>query len=258
MLYAGGKRHDHWRKGSSVPDMSRPETRLWFYYRARRYIDCGIEAIHFGQVMIMDDEDPGRRHWLDMLGRVRAYARAKARRRFVLCDAHTHGEVEDGRLLFDFHSFPMRIREVKGRPQEAMLTAEGAGDIFGRSKGGVSPSGWSCRSAPYLVEFDNYGYSGRGGESVGGIWVWGYDEISWFAHQPEAYRNKWLRYAHDWVKRNAPGGHLQMPTRRIIAAPVDGNVWMFRANTRGPACPKGFNLEETIRDIWRRDLANVR
>ncbi|MHC4252750.1 MAG: exo-alpha-sialidase, partial [Planctomycetota bacterium] len=253
MLYADGKRHDHWRKGASVPDMSRPETRLWFYYRARRYIDCGIEAIHFGQVMIMDDNDPGHRHWLDMLGRVRAYARRKARRRFVLCDAHTHGEVEDGRLLFDFHSFPMRIREVKGKPQEAHLTAEGAGDIFGRSKGGVTPSGWSCRSAPYLAEFDNYGYSGRGGESVGGIWVWGYDEISWFAHQSEAFRNRWLRYARGWVKEHAPGGHLQMPTRRILAAPVGGNVWMFQGNTRSEACPNGFGVEETIRDIWRRD-----
>ncbi|MHC5057161.1 MAG: sialidase family protein [Planctomycetota bacterium] len=250
MLYPDGRRHDHWRKGSSVPDMSRRETRLWFYYRARRYIDCGIEAIHFGQVMIMDDNDPGHRHWLDMLGRVRAYAKRKARRRFVLCDAHTHGEVEDGRLLFDFHSFPMRIREAKGKPQVAYLTAEGAGDIFGRSKGGFAPSGWRCESAPYLVEFDNYGYSGRGGESVGGIWVWGYDEISWFAHQPEGYRNRWLRYAHGWVKEHAPGGHLQMPTRRILAAPVDGNVWMFQGNTRSEACPNGFSVEDTIRDIW--------
>ena len=63
MLYNSGRQHDRWRPGASVPDMSKPETQLWFYYRARRYLDCGIEAIHFGQVMIMDDADPGHRHW---------------------------------------------------------------------------------------------------------------------------------------------------------------------------------------------------
>jgi hypothetical protein len=49
-----------------------------------------------------------------------------------------------------------------------------------------------------------------------------------------------------------------MPTRRMLAAPVRGNVQMFQANTRGPACPDGFGVEETIRDIWRRDAEGGR
>ena len=32
-----------------VPDVSRPETKLWFYFLAASYIDLGFEAIHFGQ-----------------------------------------------------------------------------------------------------------------------------------------------------------------------------------------------------------------
>jgi hypothetical protein len=233
--------------------MSKLETRLWFYYRGKRYVDCGIEAIHFGQVMIMDDADPGHRHWIDMLSRVRAYARKNARRHLVLCDAHTHGEVEEGNLLFDFHSFPLRIAEVKGKPQEAVLSSAHLDNIFGRSKGGVTPSGWSCESLPYLVEFDNWGYSGKGGQSVGGIWVWGYDEMSWFAHQDAAYRDQWLRYAFRWVKEQDANGHLQMPTRRVLAAPVrDGNRRMYCANMKSDACPGGFNVEKTIKDIWRR------
>jgi len=251
MLFDKGTFHNHGGKDSSVPDMSKLETRLWFYYRARRYIDCGMEAIHFGQVKLMDNADPGHRHWIDMLTRVRSYGRKKARRHMVLCDAHTHGEVEDGKLLFDFHSYPMRIREGKGKPMEAVLAAAKPGDIFTRSKGGVTPSGWSCKSLPYLVEFDNYGYSGKGGQSVGGIWVWGYDEISWYAHQNEKYRESWLRYAYNWVKTKDSNGHLQMPCRRILHASVN-NMWMFKGNTRSEACPTGFNVENTIKDIWKK------
>ncbi len=253
MLYDNHRWYDHWRQGASVPDMSKLETRLWFYYRARRYIDCSIEAIHFGQVMIMDDADPGHRHWIDLLRRIRRYAKKHARRHLVLCDAHTHGEVEEGKLLFDFHSFPLRIMEIRERPQEAMLSIDHLDNIFGRSQGGITPSGWSCTSLPYLVEFDNWGYSGKGGQSIGDIWVWGYDEISWFAHQDEEYRNNWLRYAFEWVKEHDTCGHLQMPTRRILAAPTKGNVRMYCANTRSAACPTGFNVEKTIKEIWREE-----
>ncbi|MBI1373988.1 MAG: hypothetical protein GC159_14795 [Phycisphaera sp.] len=251
MLYRDGHGRNKWRGGASVPDMSQLETRLWFYYRARRYIDAGCEAIHFGQVMIMDDADPGHRHWLDLLGRVRAYAHEHARRHLVLCDAHTHGEVEGGKLLFDFHSFPMRLREVAGEPMHTTLAKDQTGDIFGRSSGGVTPSGWSCDALPYLVELDNYGYSGRGGQHVGGIWVWGYDEISWFAHLDAASRDDWLRYAYGWIAANAPNGHLQMPTRRMLAAPTKGGTRMYQANARSAACPRGFGVEATIRAIWR-------
>jgi hypothetical protein len=253
MLYRNGRWAGHWGKRGSVPDMSRLETRLWFYYRCRRYIDCGIEAIHFGQVKIMDDADPGHRHWIDILDRVRAYARKNARRHLVLCDAHTHGEVEDGELLFDFHSFPLRIAERKGKPQEGVLSRKHSNSIYGRSKGGVTPNGWSCKSLPYLVEFDNFGYSGKGGQSVKGIWVWGYDEISWFAHQDKEYRANWLRYAVDWVKENDPHGYVQMPARRTLAAPLEGNIRIYRANRRSAVCPGGFDMEQAIREIWQKE-----
>ncbi|MEM1442787.1 MAG: hypothetical protein AAGF67_10625 [Verrucomicrobiota bacterium] len=250
MLYDDGSRVGQWRGTGSVPDMSQLETRLWFYYRARRYIDCGMEALHFGQVMIMNEADPGHRHWFDLLTRVRSYAKRHGRRNFVLCDAHTHGVVEGGRLLFDFHSFPLRIDETKGKPQEGHLSKTGAGKIFGRSKGGMTPSGWSCESLPYLVEFDNWGYSGKGGQSVGGIWVWGYDEMSWFAHQESAYRAHFLRYSHSWLKKQAPNGFLQIPTRRKLAAPVDKNVRMFRAHDLKEGMPYGFGLVSTIQEVW--------
>lgn len=80
MLYADGRFVDHWGRGGSVPDMSRLETRMWFYFLAACYIDIGIEAIHFGQVSLMNRNDPGHAHWIDMLTRavLRTAALAKA------------------------------------------------------------------------------------------------------------------------------------------------------------------------------------
>lgn len=254
MLYPDGHRVDQWRRGSSVPDMSQAETRMWFVYLCRRYIDIGVEAIHFGQVEIMDDRDPDHVHWRDMMQRVRAYAREHARRRMVLCDAHvpSGGIVHDGLLMFDFHSFPLRIEEVVERPHEGVLQMGYLDSLFGRSKGGRTPSGWTCESLPYLVELDNFGRSRRGGQNIGAHWIWGYDEICWFAHQSEAYRNQWLRYAWDWVREHDPSGYLQMPGSRTLAAPV-GDIHWYLANTASAATPNGFNQENTIKAIWDAD-----
>jgi len=254
MLYPDGHRVDHWRRGSSVPDMSQAETRMWFTYLCERYIDIGVEAIHFGQVEIMDDRDPDHVHWRDMMQRVRAYARKHARRHMVICDAHvpSGGIVHDGTLMFDCHSFPLRIEEVVEKPQEGVLKMGYLDSLFGRSKGGRTPSGWSCESLPYLVELDNFGRSGRGGQNIGQHWIWGYDEICWFAHQSESYRNQWLRYAWDWVREHDSNGYLQMPGSRTLADPVGEIHWYF-ANTASAAVPNGFNQEETITTIWQAD-----
>ena len=248
MLYEDGHFVDHWSKGASVPDMSRIETRLWFYYRARRYIDLGFEAIHFGQVMIMDDKDPGHVHWRDMLGRVRTYAKEHARRHFVLCDAHTSGFAENGELLFDFHAFPLRPKDVLDKPQEVVLEMDYLDCIYGKSLGGKTPSGWECDHLPYIVEVDNYGANNPGKGGLPG-WCWGWDEITWFANQPEAYRNQWLKYAWDWVRKNDPNGWVQMPTQRCLAGSPDGRNW-YNANTKSAAAPDGYNQEETIKSIW--------
>lgn len=252
MLYPDGHFVDHWGAGSSVPDMSRLETRMWFYFLATKYIDAGIEAIHFGQVGLMDNHDPHHAGWLDMLGRVRAYAHLHARRHFVICDAHTPtgGYVENGHLLFDAHAFPLRIVEVPGQPYKGVLRVGYADSIFNRSKGGITPSGWSCEHLPYLVEFDNFGGRKQGHPSHA-PYIWGWDEITWFALMPETERNDWLRYAWNWVRNTDPNGHLEMPGSRILT-PVrgSGGPHWYWANNRSETCPNGFNTEGTIKDLW--------
>jgi hypothetical protein len=247
----------NWGPNASVPDVSRPETKLWFYYLAASYIDLGFEAIHFGQVELMGHNDPDRENWSQVLTLARAYATRHARRHMVLCDGHvpSGGMVRDGQLLLDFHSFPLRIMETPDAPQEAILKVGFSDGIYGRSKGGMTYSGWKCEHLPYLVELDNFGASRQPGQAkAGGIWVWGYDEITWFAHQTQEYRGNWLNYAWNWLRRTDPNGHLEMPGSRTMRSPLDKRRWYF-ANTPSASVPDGLGDEAAIRAIWAEDAA---
>ena len=252
MLYPDGRFRDHWRRGQSVPDVSRPETQLWFHYLGASFIDAGCEAIHFGQTELMNRNDRDLQHYASVVDGIRAHAARNARRHMVLCDSHvpSGGLVRDGRLLMDFHSFPLRIKELPDQPQKAILQTGFSDGLYGRSKGGTTFSGWTCEHLPWLAEIDNWGVSRTPGEArAGGIWIWGYDEITWFAHQPPDSRHRWLRYARDWVRRTDPNAHLQMPGSRTLVSPRDGLRW-YHANRPSPATPTGFGDEDAIREIW--------
>lgn len=255
MCYPSGRGVNHWGSGGSIPDVSQPETKMWFYYLAGSYMEAGCEALHFGQAEIMNGNDPHLDHWADILAKVRALAAKRARRHFVLCDAHVpHGGfVRDGRLLLDFHSFPLRIEEIPDAPKKGRLRVGFADAIYGRSKGGITPSGWSCKQLPFLVEFDNYGRSRKPGDAGMGLyWVWGWDEITWFSQQPESDRNEWLDYAFRWISENDSAGFLQMPGIRCLSGAANGQRWYY-VHRPSSALPEGFGQEDAIRKIWERN-----
>ena len=257
MIYAAEGQRRAMGRNAQVPDESRLETRLWFYYQAAAYIDAGFEGIHFGQVEIMNKNDCDNAHWEDLLARVRAHAAKHARRHMVLCNGHvpTGGLMRDGRPLLDFHAFPLRIMEVPDKPQEAILKLGFSDGIYGHSKGGLTFSGWTCEHLPYLVELDNWGVSQTPGKArAGGNWVWGYDEITWFAHQSKAYRADWLRYARDWVRKTDANGFLQMPGSRTMRSPLDDRRWYY-ANNPSQNVPEGLGDEEGIAAVWAADAA---
>jgi hypothetical protein len=259
MLYSQGFRHDQWGPGASVPDVSQMETKLWFYFLARSYIDLGFEAIHFGQVEIMNRNDPDMVHWSQVLTMSREYASQHAPRHMLLCNAHvpSGGLVHNGHLLLDFHAFPLRVMEVPDKPQEGVLKVGYKDSIYGRSKGGLTASGWSCEHLPYLVELDNYGVSRQPGKAgAGGFWVWGYDEISWFANQSKKYRADWLLYAYDWLRTHDPNGFLEMPGGRTERSPLNHLNW-YSANLPSGAVPDGLGDEVAIRTIWSKDRVRV-
>lgn len=256
MLNKDGKLVNHWSEGASVPDISRLETQMWFFYLARKYIDIGVEAIHFGQVelMAMEDKNFEYKNWENLLSRVRNYAKEYARRKMILCDGHLPGGgiVVDGKLLFDFHSFPSRPKAIATAPQKTILEKGYLDAFYGRSKGGITPSGWTCKHLPYLVELDNFGISDHPGEyRSSDYFVWGYDEISWFSLQSKAYRNKWLRYAWNWIRTTDAYGFLEMPGSRVITTGASHRKERrYRANTRSSTCPLGYGQEKTIKNIW--------
>ena len=255
IIYADGKGRK-WGANAEVPDVSRPETKLWFYFLAATYIDAGCEVIHYGQTEIMDNNDPHLDHWSEVLAQARGYAKKKARRHMLLCDSHvpSGGLVRDGKLLMDFHAFPLRIKEVAETPRKAILELGYTDGLYGRSKGGITPSGWKCEHLPYLVEFDNYGRSRTPGEAAGAFWVWGWDEITWFSQLSKDDRDAWLRYAWTWVRKTDPNGYLEMPGYRMISGAPDGKR-IYRASNPSDANPEGYGQENTIREIWKNDSA---
>ena len=174
--------------------------------------------------------------------KIRDYATKNARRHMVLTDAHvpSGGIVHKGKLMFDLHSFPSRPKSVKGQPHRAILEKGFSDSIYGRSKGGLTPSGWKCESLPYIVEIDNFGVSDHPGEyrESDKIHVWGWDEINWFIKQPELYRNEWLEYAYKWVRDTDENGYFQLPLRR------------FEHYSASMMTKKGMRQEEMIKKIW--------
>jgi hypothetical protein len=104
---------------------------------------------------------------------------------------------------------------------------------------------------------NNYGVSQHPGQpnATGEFnWVWGYDEITWFAHQPKQYRAAWLQYGWDWVRKTDPNGYLEMPGSRTATSP--NSRWYF-ANNPSPAVPTGLGDEDAIRAVWAADAAKT-
>lgn len=254
-------RRDDPSKNGGIPDLSRREAQMWFYYRATRYIDCGYEALHMGQVHLYTAHDPGMEKTARLFAMIREYARVHGRRHKVLLDAHTHGVNIRGKLLFDYHAMPFTrvpLLEVPG--EKLVLVREGY------SEGGENPNGWSAGTMPYLMEYDNWGglavedrdsYSRE--ELAWRDW-WGYDQIAWFANQSEESRNHFLEYTYKWTEINNPNAYFELPFRRMLG---DGAVTGIRAdngesyrqnyyqiNRKSSDCPMGFSQEEIAKGLW--------
>jgi hypothetical protein len=274
MIFTDGRFVNHWGEDCSVPDITRIETRLWFFYRASSYIKAGYEGIHYGQVGLVGRNDPDLRHWRQVIELTRAYAKEHARRHYVVIDAHLVGAFRHAEGIFDFNSFPIRLKEVLDKPMEC-ICEEGYLDSMFNDRDGF------CK--PFLVEFDNFGLTDKPGEPTPqGHHAWGYDEITWFAIQDKAYRHGFLRYITEWVNSRYPDGWVQFPSRRVIKQPVsfiwknpaaawlrDAQSWdncqytllpdgsakidrlYYSANNPSDQCPFGFGDEDVIAELIR-------
>ncbi|MBQ4574944.1 MAG: hypothetical protein IJA85_07050 [Clostridia bacterium] len=264
MLFPDGWKDKLWGEHGGVPDTTQLETQMWFYYRACLFIDMGFEAIHMGQVMLMGYRDTDYAASTKLYNMIRSYAKKHARRHFVFLNAHAYTIVgTDGKLLQDFHLYPLwggyvpegEIDHVpmEGNPQRMLFDDSDPNGIYHKNAGGMTHSGWYCDSLPYAVEMDNYCGHHPDRVNTACKW-WGYDQISWFANQPHAYKKEWLSYA--WYRlRDLSGGigYFEMPANRTAAIydPSTGKITQgfFHANSR-EYDPTGTDTEQLIAQIW--------
>lgn len=254
MLNQDGIHATIWGTGGA-PDITRIESQLWFMYLIGSYVDVGAEAIHFGQIAIVGMNDHNWESWESFLTKARKYVNPRARRNYVLFDAHTPdgGMVRNGISLLDFNAFPMRIKAVADKPMQGCLEVGYLDAMYGRSLGCKTPSGWECEALPYLLEFDNYGVSDHPGEARAEHFIWGYDEISWFYLQQPEYRKEFLKYANKWIRDTDPNAYLSMPGARLVVRGEGLPDIACRAIAPTENCPYGMDLEGTIKEIWSQD-----
>ncbi len=238
-----------------IPDISRLETKLWFYYRATQYIEAGYEALHLGQIHLYCANDYGMLQMQELIRMIRDYAKKHARRGLVLLDAHSHGINIDGTLLLDYHAMPYtRVPLLETKEEKLVLVKEGY------SEGGRNPNGWTAAAMPYLMEYDNWGgkvvrdFSALSYEERAYRDWFGYDQIGWFANQNKEDRQHFLEYTLKWTAIHNPNAFFQIPFRRTLnraaISTEEGLQEYYQINTKGQDCPMGFGEEEFLKRIW--------
>ncbi len=242
MLYVDGQANAQWNSTHGVPDITRVETQMFFYYRACLYIDNGFEALHLGQTGFMGQNDPNRKAWTKVIHKIRDYAETNARRKYVIIDCHYPGQNfvgTDGVMLADFNMWPVRLvaanSSSNASPQKCVLDRK-ADTPYNKTVSGRSPSGWTTSNYPFLLEFDNY-------DPESGHAVYVYDEISWIASQPDSYRRSFFTDIRKMVQDIDKSGHVALPGSRTTSSAKDFS-W-YNMNNKN-YCNNGFSDEDAI------------
>jgi len=254
--------------GLPAVDITQLESRMWYYYWARRYIDIGFEHLDMGQIQTSGQSDrPYYPNFFDVVRRIRQYAATSARRKWILISAQTfpadkngnpswtgiHGVADaSSNLLFDYYYQGGISKENPNSPQDCVLRPYGA-TIFGRSLGGIAPSGWSCDHLPYTIDLDPGG-NPNPGVPIGYPFQWGWCEPGWFMNQPDSYRANWIRYAVNWIRSNDPNGHFRPLGQFFNVAPQNAwyhaNIPWYTGSADNLIYFKGFNDEPVIKEIF--------
>ncbi len=218
---------------SVVPDISKMEAQMWLYFQGRNYIDVGCESLNFNQVRLMNEatgNDLYPDNWKIVFDKLRAYNDTlPMTQRFLLISGDANGLKFGNQLLLDFNNVPSRAHESGQQTNpnggSCIISEEPClNTIYTQSIGGITPSGWSCSALPQAVSLDNYGGTDGNlinlGQNTGvcSYFPYHFDEITWFAMQPESYKNLWIPYAYYKVKCISNGVFHFAPTltRHII------------------------------------------
>ena len=255
-----------------VPDISRLESQLWFYYIGRKYIDIGCESLNFSQAVLMNNSSTNPVNWNIVFGKLREYARTQDpnKIRYLLIAGHGKGMKDaSNHLAFDFVEGPSRTSELAPVPLPAFPGREGphmniplfptggcaslkknicpGDEVYDQTMGGINPSGWTTEKSYGMIFLDNFGIEAGSLPSQYGTphsppancyspYRW--DEQTWFALNNKAYRDDWLKYAWYQVKFLDPWLSFSPPVKRVIS--IGNAVWApnsYYANTPGAAFP---------------------
>ncbi|QJD86861.1 carbohydrate binding domain-containing protein [Cohnella herbarum] len=232
MLYQDGRYSDFWGAGQSVPDITSLETQMFFFYRAKRFIDLGYESIHYGQVKLMGEADPFYLNWNRLLNRVRAYGEVHARRHNVLLDAHVNEVYDNANPLWYTAKGQFRYET----PGDTGNYYNGDASRLNRADGAQSADGH------YIVyKLEN----ATGFEILSANWAGAGD-------QPDGFD----LYA-------SPDGRIWTPVGKTIQEiQRTENTWPNYKTTNGSPLPAGTNYVKiswkTMPYIWTVQLLDVK
>ena len=248
-VFRNGYGVNNWENGYHIPDITRIETQMFIYYRACSFIDLGFEALHLGQVELTGKNDTDYAVYTKLIQMIRDYAKKNARRKYVLINAHSSSFVgSDKKMLSDMIVLPSRVHAAEGEvnheasennPQRCDIEPGYWDSVYQSGISGTSPSGWYTEKYPYLVEFDNYG-GVLGDTSDKNSYVWGKDEITWYAAQPDWYRRYFMEYIKNKIAGYNENGHIAL---------VGFRGGEFFANNKSSLCENGRGDENTIKTI---------
>lgn len=266
---------NHWgEEHYSVPDITKTETKMWFYYWGTFYIDAGYECIHMGQSMLIGSKDihydmrRNMKNFREVFDMLREYAKEHGRRNFVMISSHAYdpdyvtysdkefpSDYTERKLIYDFHTFPIRpddTGQVMGDDgsMPVKITEGYLDSIYGRSAGGLNPNGWMTEENPYIVEFDNCNVWTDTVYPTGTITPWGKDESTWFMLQPMGTHGKVLEQLHKEITEISGGnGHLLLPCHQPLARQFMG-VAMIKPYTESGVYYLGLDFEDTVKSIY--------
>jgi hypothetical protein len=261
MTFATGR--NKWGENTGTPDITTLEAQMWFYHRAVFYIDMGFEALHLGQVGLIGKTDTNYACFTKVVKMIRDYAYKNARRHYVIINGHQVNQKfigTDGIMLADFNAFPARFDVAKGQtdhkatednPQKCQIYP-GTGDaVYRLGIVGTSTSGWYCTKYPYLAEIDNYSLQ-KDKLNLASANIWGYDEITWYAYQPQWYRRQFFEELTKQIDSFNENGHLSAPGRRPVGTFIgsNGSYYYYAASKEGNS--NYYGDLEFYRDLWNR------
>jgi hypothetical protein len=270
-----------------VPDITRLESQMWYFYMATQFIDFGCESISFSNIKATSQSAGANLAWQNVIQRIRNYADNRSDIRFLLVTAQVDASMTNmikvgNDLLLDFDTAPLRPLEDLTNLNTswgggAIVTESNCSQLFNNTFGGKNPSGWECVHNPGQVFLDNFGSSFNGIGTVSSLcWLpYHFDDISWYGVQDETYRNNWINYAYNktkcidpnlWfvptVKRNTtyPTSNTNSGTKVYCANRANPSFFPPPVTVNTPVIGNpdrinlqefvGFNQEDAIRDLF--------